>query len=236
MSQKHLLMCGAASVALIASISIAQAQAPPIFGMALCKNIKSDGDRLKCFNSLTVAPSQEKRNTEPAKMEWSVTESRAPLDDSPQVVGTLRAIEGSAGLFIRCQERKTEAFFYAGDYDYLGAGSGLETTIRINDGQATVTRWSPSSNGKAAFAASAVQFIRALPDQGTVFIRVVGYNGTHHDAKFSLGDVSPIRDRIAAACNWTTQFQSGNVANPTTRPPSASNHVSPTAAQTPGPR
>ena len=118
MSQKHLLMCGAASVALIASISIAQAQAPPIFGMALCKNIKSDGDRLKCFDSLTVAPSQEKRNTEPAKMEWSVTESRAPLDDSPQVVGTLRAIEGSAGLFIRCQERKTEAFFYAGDYDY----------------------------------------------------------------------------------------------------------------------
>ena len=26
------------------------------------------------LNSLTVAPSQEKRNTEPAKMEWSVTE------------------------------------------------------------------------------------------------------------------------------------------------------------------
>ena len=197
-----------AAIAIIGGCALtAHAQAPLQFGLALCKNIKNDTDRLKCFDSL-AGPQIEDKGEPPAQPDWSVDETRAPLDDSSQVTALLKATDGDAALGLRCKEHKTEVTVLPTKFTYLGSGGQLTVTIRINDGQPVVARWSPSTTGQAAFAPNAVQFIRALPDQGTLFVRVVGYGGTPHDAKFSLGAVSDVRNKIATACNWDARAQS----------------------------
>ena len=59
-------------------------------------------------------------------------------------------------------------------------------------------------NGRAAFAPNAVDFIRALPDTGRVFIRATAANGTNKDTNFILSGVSEVRDKIGRICNWAS--------------------------------
>jgi hypothetical protein len=138
-------------------------------------------------------------------MAWSIEESKSPIDDSPQVTATLFA-EGSnppamTGLTLRCKERNTEVIF-GKHFAFLGSADAIKVLIRINDGKPIETSWHPSTNGQGAFAPAAVQFIRALPDNGKLFIRATGFGGTSVDGDFNLGNVSEVREKIAAACHW----------------------------------
>jgi hypothetical protein len=103
-------------------------------------------------------------------------------------------------LGLRCDEKKTEAYL-AKPFSFLGTNP-MKVLVRINDGKPIETQWHPASNGQGVFAPAAVQFIRALPDNGKLFIRVTGFDGTTIDGAFTLGKVSEIRDKIAADCHW----------------------------------
>lgn len=47
-----------------------------------------------------------------------------------------------------------------------------------------------------------VLFIRALPDNGKLFVRAYGLGGNTADGEFKLGNVSEVRQKIAVACQW----------------------------------
>jgi hypothetical protein len=81
----------------------------------------------------------------------------------------------------------------------------LRVLYRVNDGQPREGHWS-ATDGKSAMAsaAEAIAFIDALVDNGTLFFRAFDYDGTAHDAKFSLGAVSDLRSQIAVVCKWPT--------------------------------
>lgn len=206
MSVRAAVCALAASTALATSAS---AQAPPLqflFGFALCRNIKADADRLKCFDSLAVPQQQQlsddKDKNPPAISTWQVQESRAPLDDSPQITGLLHAIEGDLVLMLRCHERETELAL-VGEHSLFGIGRDpLTVTIRINGDQPITAKWASATSGQAAFAPDAIKFIRALPDDGQLFARVASITGRTFDARFKLSGVSPVRDKVAVACNW----------------------------------
>jgi len=78
----------------------------------------------------------------------------------------------------------------------------IKVLLRINDGKPIETMWRPSTDGRAVFAPSAIQFIRSLPDKGKLFIRSFGYQGKMADGVFYLGDVSEVREKISHACSW----------------------------------
>jgi hypothetical protein len=180
--------------------AVAQSVLEVAAGVKFCKTLTDDAQRLKCFDGLFAEKPSNSQSPEHAQIgTWTVQESKSPLDDTPQVSGTLLA-ENSAGLILRCKERKTEVIF-AKQFSYLGS-QPIKALVRINDGKLIETVWSPSTNGQVAFAPSAVQFIHALPDNGKLFIRVTGFDGKTLDGEFSLGNVSEIRDKIAVACNW----------------------------------
>ena len=70
----------------------------------------------------------------------------------------------------------------------------------------TETRWSPSREGSAIFLGTstlAIAFARTLPDDATLYVKVRDFQGRMTDLSFKLGPVSDIRDKIAAACQWT---------------------------------
>lgn len=170
-------------------------------GLKFCRTLKDDNQRLKCFDDLFVE--KEKNKTGDAadiEKTWTINESKSPLDDSPQVDAMLASSHGDSTLYLRCREKKTEAIFSGSGY--LGSNRSIKVVVRIGDGKLIQTSWSGSTTGTGAFAPSAVQFIRALPDNEKMFIRAFGYDGRQVDGEFKLGKVSEIRARISAACDW----------------------------------
>jgi len=145
---------------------------------------------------LALAPATAQ--TPNAPMDWSIEESKSPPDDSPQVVAAM--VSGDTALILRCKEQKTEAAFST-KFNYLGSKS-VKVLVRVNDEKPTQDEWRPSTTGRAAFAPSAEDFIRALPDNGKFFIRTTRFDGKTKEGNFNLGAVSAIRDKIARACDW----------------------------------
>lgn len=133
-----------------------------------------------------------------ADMAWSIEESKSPPNDSPQVVAAM--VSGDTAVILRCKEEKTEAAFST-KFNYLGSKS-VKVRVRINDEEPSESEWQSSTTGRAAFAPSAEEFIRALPENGKLFIRATRFDGKTKDANFNLGAVSAIRAKIATACNW----------------------------------
>jgi Type VI secretion system VasI, EvfG, VC_A0118 len=184
-------------------------------GIKFCKTLTDDTQRLKCFDGLFTQKQSQPAEQQQTEGAWSIEEGKSPADDSPQVVGSLDADD--AALFLRCKENKTEAYF-GKKSAFFGIGNSVKVLIRINDGKPIETAWQPSTNGQGIFAPAAVQFIRALPDNGKLFLRATGYGGTPAEGQFNLGSVSILRDKIAAACKWASATAP---ATPPSAPPAA---------------
>jgi hypothetical protein len=75
-------------------------------------------------------------------------------------------------------------------------------TYRIDQGAPVEAQWLASSNGKALYSRSAIQFIKALPDRGKLSVRAYDWDGIAHYSVFELSNVSALRDRLAEVCQW----------------------------------
>lgn len=171
---------------------------------SMCKKIAADTARLKCFDEIGAQQDQGKTETtatEPAK--WEYETDKSPIDDSPQVSASLKGA-GNTLLVLRCKERLTEAAFVPGQYFVNGSGNNVPAIVRLNEDSPVRTTWSASTNGSAAFAPRAIDFIRSLPDGGKLFIRITGFQGRTADGLFQLADVSTARAKIEEACHWST--------------------------------
>lgn len=181
---------------------LAQTTTSVVDQVNLCRAIKEDVQRLKCFDAVIIeAPLTNATHEKgPAEVAWKLDESKLPLDDNSRVVATLPALKSDAALRLKCQANATEVALLK-PYGYLGTDP-VRVLVGFNNSQLIETRWPPGTNGMEAFAPSPVQFIRALSDDGRLFIRAFASNGNYYDAEFSLGKVSMIRDKIAQACKW----------------------------------
>jgi type VI secretion system protein VasI len=161
-----------------------------------CATIVDDEKRLKCFDdAFSVKRGAENAG---AKSSWSIIEGASPADNGARFSAGL--VVGDAALILRCQEQKTEAAFSTRD-TYLGDET-VAVRYRIDLQEAVKEIWRSSQNGRAAFAPHPVELIRALPDNGRVFIRAIAADGSNKDANFQLSGVSEIRENVARACNW----------------------------------
>jgi hypothetical protein len=183
--------------------TVAQSILEAVAGLKFCQTLKDDAQRLKCYDGIKLRTSSDSPSATKGGVEidWKIEETKSPLDDSPQVSGSLSSTKDDAALVLRCKERKTEAIFFKA-FGFLGSMNHVKVLVRINDGKLIETRWSPSSSGTAVFAPSAVQFIKALPDKGKLFIRAFGFSGNYQEGEFKLGNVSEVRAKIAKACHW----------------------------------
>ena len=201
---RYELMTLSACVLLVASGGPQAAAQPSILKVALCKQLRDDTARLKCydeaFEELGKRTNEATKEKPAAVFVWSVAEDKSPIDNSPQVTGTLRSGDG-ASLLVRCREKKTEVAI--GVNGYLGSmRDSVPALLRVNDAPAVTESWTSSSNGQGAFSRNAVATLKALPDNATLFVRLTGHGGKEYDAKFELGAVSEIREKVREACKW----------------------------------
>lgn len=142
---------------------------------------------------------------------WGVLETRAAIDDSPQVL----AINASAfedngfmadfpKLQAACREGEA-ALIYDTDNFIMGdySSSTMRTTIRIDDETARTANWSKlaSNKGSGLFGNTAQDFMRELLDKEKIFLRID--ERETHDASFNLAGIGEVAEMIAAACGFS---------------------------------
>ena len=188
------ILSAVALCALTPGAALAQSE---LLMFGLCRKIPDDAARLKCFDAIVPAPQQ----TDQPKgvQEWSIEETKSPVDDSQEVFATLSSEDGRSELIIRCKDRKTELAVLPHGLFAPERGTVL---LQINDGTAVTASWSASSNGKGLFAPNATALIKTLPDDGKLFVRATGYGRQADDATFQLGAVTAVKNRVSAACKW----------------------------------
>jgi hypothetical protein len=153
-------------------------------------------------------------STATAQERWSIVENKSPTNNGRQLSAAM--VVADAALILRCRDQTTEAAFSTKDTD-LGDGS-VTVRYRINADDPIKEVWRSSTDGRAAFAPNPVNFMRALPDSGRVFIRAIAADGQNKDVNFKLSGVSEVRDRIGHACNWSSEPEE---STGTTGPPQA---------------
>lgn len=190
--------------AMVLQIGTAQAQSVLEVGtrVALCKRVTNDADRLKCFDlAVTPAPEPAPVATPPAAAAkataWTITEDRSPIDDSAQFQADLLSTNAKNLLAVRCKERKLEVAI--GTDNYLGS-QHIKVLIRINNQKPSEANWPASTTGRAVFVPAAEPFIRGIPDEGKLWIRMTDFRGANYDATFEIGSFSAIRDKVLATC------------------------------------
>ena len=194
-----------------------------------CRQIKDDGERLKCYDGLDTSANATGRPAESkpgAGAAWVVNDEKSPLDDSPLVSAALPSSDGKAHLLMRCKDRKTElAVSIRG---FIKCGTDIRVIYRVDQSQAVDTPWKPHSSCYLAVAPSPIPLIQTLADEGKVYFRMYDHHGAPNDALFSLGKISEIRSRLAEACNWDGAAKA--TENPAPKPPTPAVSGSPSKA------
>ena len=189
----------------------------------LCRQIKDDGERLKCYDGIDVSasnPARPQADSKQAGAPWLITDEKSPLDDSPLVSAALASSDGRSHLLMRCKDRKTEvAVSIRG---FIKCGPDVRVIYRVDQGEATEIPWNAHSTCYLALAPSPIPFIRALNDDGKVYVRMFDHHGTPHDALFNLGKVSEVRSRLAQACDWDGAANATSEPAPKAPAPAAS--------------
>lgn len=195
------LLLSTVGIMLLASQSGPAVAQPTLLGLAICKQIKDDAARLKCFDA--AFSGAEPANAKEPPVGWSITEDKSPVDDSLQISAALMGENLSGTLIARCAERKTEVAIVPKEYLGSSGVGKTKTLLRIDDAPAVTELWSSSSNGRAAFSPSPVALLKILPDNAILFARLTGYSGNEHDIKFALGSLSEVKAKISQTCKWT---------------------------------
>ena len=196
--------------------------------LKLCRQVKDDGERLKCYDGIDVSatnPAVPPAESKQAGAPWLITDEKSPLDDSPLVSTALTSSDGRSHLLMRCKDRKTEvAVSIRG---FIKCGPDVRVIYRVDQSEATEIPWNAHSTCYLALAPSPIPFIRSLTDDGKIYVRMFDHHGAPHDALFNLGKVSEVRSRLAQACNWDGAANTGS--DPAAKAPAPAASPSPKA-------
>lgn len=171
---------------------------------------KDDAPRLECLNQLSrqIAPppvAPPPGSSDAATNHWIVSETTSPVDYTPLVTATTSSRSDSERLpsllSISCRNGRTELVVTNNGPPNRSANDFM-VTYRINDQEPVPQRWMPAAGRGASFRGDVVSFLRSLPDQGTIGIRVFDTQVLLHDGIFLLDGLSIVRERVAAACKW----------------------------------
>ena len=136
---------------------------------------------------------------------WVISETTSPLDYSPMVTASIVLQSGASRLklSIICRRGRTDLELASDRPDTAAAGSGRDIVVThsINRDASIEQRWD-ARGSVASFKGDAVAFLRSLPDDGELAVRVSDGKSVLHEGRFVLDGLSHVRDRFASACKW----------------------------------
>jgi type VI secretion system protein VasI len=171
-----------------------------------CKSKGAKADQLACFSSLAGStpapalsvPSKWKVHSKVEKLDGTTTVTLA-LDSSETVKPQYGRPE-AATIIVRCLNNKTELYI---DWpEFLGVSRGIEVRWRADNMPISTEAWSPSTDGKAAFAPNPVAFLKKLVDRSELLLSVAPFGKVATTLTFPIAGLEEALRPLRAACKW----------------------------------
>ena len=159
-------------------------------------------------SAATAARVLGKQDERPArKTDWTLSETRSPVDFSPLVIAVIRATsdvkDGPNSFEVRCRSQRTEISIRADGAWTALRGNELVVDYQINDQPIVRQPWILSADGKTAtYRSDSVELLRSLPDGGAMKIAVTDKGGVRHESIFHLTGLSRVRESVGTACKF----------------------------------
>jgi hypothetical protein len=145
-----------------------------------------------------VPSTPDSQSTTTATDNWYLHESQNKMDNSPEVVLSTSGSDG-ATLFVRCSERKTDAFVNA---DTIVDNEGVR--VRFDDSPPIRQSWSKSTDHKALFAPDAITFARDLTKAKQFLFEFTPFEERERTITFEVSGLERKLQKIAETCDWAT--------------------------------
>jgi hypothetical protein len=188
---------------LASGLALAQGASDPLAHLRSC-SLMEPAERLECLDKLSrnIVPP---RVAAPATGNWTISETKSPVDYTPMVVATATARggadESALQLSAYCRNGRTELVLAGADI--ADAGKDYAVTYRINGGQPVQSAvGTPSFGTGAAFKGDVVRLLQSLPEEGDIAIRLSPRTAAAREGLFSLTGFKIVREKLAAACDW----------------------------------
>jgi hypothetical protein len=199
---------GALAVAVLSSLSQAVCAQTGVTVDRLKACAQSEGiERLKCVDDVLEKMTERSDTAQPRDPNWIISETTSPVDYTPQISALTTARTSSqdapSSLAIHCRARRTDLIISTTGHWKPAAAGEVRVIYRINQEPPVEQRWRSAEAGRGlAFQGDAVRFLRSIPDNGQILIRVYAGEGSPYESTFQLAGLDPVRRKIAAACNW----------------------------------
>jgi TRAP-type uncharacterized transport system substrate-binding protein len=136
---------------------------------------------------------------------WVISETTSPLDYSPVVAASILLQAGASRLklSIYCRRGRTDLELASDGPDAAAAESvrDIVVTHSINRNASIEQRWEVRGS-VASFKADAVAFLRSLPGEGELAVRVFDGKSVLREGRFVLDGLDRVRNKFASACKW----------------------------------
>jgi type VI secretion system protein VasI len=204
----------AMQVAVLMGPSVAQDDLGAATRAAFCSTVEGTAERLACFDKAfprgDYATTAAAVQTAPAltSAAWAVETGTSTVDGTPTISAMLTPAEasglgvgrGSITLILRCAENTTSVSFST---DPPITDDAVPVTVGIGDAPASSSSWTRAKTGGSIGlwrGATAIPFIRAMPNDGRLMVRIG--EPSRMDAQFNLGNVGDVTRQIAETCKW----------------------------------
>ena len=140
---------------------------------------------------------------------WTVSETSSPVDYSPLVTATIVAPTQTAAapteLVVRCRGRRSELGLRMEAAARASRGGEIPVAYQLNDQPMVKLRWTASTDGKTVnYKGDAAALLQSFSEGARLKIIVSDASGRDTEAAFNLAGWNAIRDKVAAACMWTS--------------------------------
>lgn len=178
--------------------------------IAKCAANSADAARLVCYDSLAKSLGVDKPASQTAtgSGQWSVRSETSPIDDSVNVVLSVRSEDSvrsgydtvRPSLFIRCSENKTNVFL---NWNlYLGLDS-TRMLVRFDSEEASTDTWTISTSNKAVFVrGSDIDFAKKMMGHEKLLTQITPYGESPVMATFPIAGLSEAIKPLREACSW----------------------------------
>jgi type VI secretion system VasI family protein len=171
----------------------------------MCSKIESNDDRIKCYDDIAEHIKASYENKE----NWLISREESKIDGKKSITYRSESIDKipnsigkptSAHLILRCNDNETDV--YVTWPGYLGSFDPIDVTYKIDDGSVIKEKWTPSSNGKAAFSRKPIDLIKKISTAKKAIFKISGYGKTANEAEFNIYGAEEAMEEISLACGW----------------------------------
>lgn len=178
--------------------------------IAVCSKIEDGIKRLECFDAIVSSKGLSANDKkDESNNQWEIITDKSKIDDSESVIIATKSVEPIEGrykreriepiIYIRCQENKTDVFV---NFNMFLGTRTINVTERIDSSKAKNENWYLSTDNKAIFKKSPIQFIKSLFGHNKLLLQLTPYNENPRIVEFNISGLEDIIEPLQKACKW----------------------------------